>query len=241
MERHEPAGIVKLDLPEHGELSLPVAGIGRRAAAAVIDMSLMLLFGLMLLVIASVGSAMTLAEELIAPAAIAIGALLPIVAPLGFELVQRGQSPGKRLLDLRVISADGTPAAAGQLFLRNVLRLVDFLPFGYFAGLCAVFASKRGQRLGDLVANTLVIREDEHALLELGLTTQAETPKELHGVPEPVLRAAKLLLDPTRDVDAGSRQSREAEIAALVRQYRPDLSGEPDGVIWTRLRRGLGA
>lgn len=228
---------VELDLPEHGALELPLAGIGRRMIAASIDV-------LAMLGVAAVWGLVSVAlslGELATYGLFALSVLLPVALPLGFEFVWRGQSPGKRLLDVRVLSRDGTPARPGQLFLRNILRAVDFLPFGYFVGLVAVFASARGQRLGDLVAGTLVVREDPEALRELGAPARdLGHNHELRGVPEALLRGAERLIDPTRALPPELRAEREAEIAGLVRRYRPDLATESDAAIWARLRRVVG-
>lgn len=100
------------------------------------------------------------------PAVFATTALFPVVGPLLFELRWRGQTPGKRILELRVVARDGAAASAGQIVLRNALRVVDFLPFAYALAVAAIFASKQEQRLGDLVAGTLLVREDADGLLE---------------------------------------------------------------------------
>jgi uncharacterized RDD family membrane protein YckC len=239
MERQEPLGVVPLDVPEHGELHLPLAGIGRRSAAAIVDMTVLLAIAAFLLLAGGLSSALTNLDALIGPGMVAASFLLPAFGPLAFELLLGGQSPGKRLLDLRVISMDGVRASVGQLFLRNLVRLVDFLPFAYFVGLVATFASKRAQRLGDLVAGTLVIREDASALLELGLPPSVPHGHELAGIPETVLRAARLLLEPGRDLTPALREARRGEITGLVRRFRPDLAGESDEIIWARLRRAM--
>jgi hypothetical protein len=121
-----------------------------------------------------------------------------------------------------------------------VLRLVDFLPFGYLFGVVAVFISGRGQRLGDLVGGTLVVREDPQAFEELAGMDAVEVPAALHGVPEAVVRGATLLLDPGRVVEPRILAFRIADIAAAVRAHRPDLSAESDGQIWARVREALG-
>ncbi len=237
MEPPPPTGLLRLDLPEHGQLHLPLAGVGTRVLATLIDMALMAGAALLFLLFAMLGAAGG-AEEITLPAVFTLSALLPVLGPFYFEVRWRGQTPGKRALSLRVISRDGTPASGGQLFLRNVLRLVDFLPFGYFLGLAVVFASAQGQRLGDLVGGTVVVREDARALLELGVAA-APMPRndELHGLPEALLRGAQLLLDPSRAIDPGSLRQRRAELATLVRRYRPDLAAESDDAIWARLER----
>lgn len=80
---------------------------------------------------------------------------------LTFETLFRGRTPGKRLTHLRVVSVGGSVLDWRQSLLRNLLRMVDSLPAGYLVGVVAMLISPRVQRLGDLVAGTLVIRERE--------------------------------------------------------------------------------
>ncbi len=81
-----------------------------------------------------------------------------------FEWIWNGQTPGKRLLKLRVIREDGRPITFWESVARNLLRIFDsfpqvaILPF-YSIGLIAIFASNRDQRIGDMFAGTVVIRE----------------------------------------------------------------------------------
>lgn len=78
-----------------------------------------------------------------------------------FEVGARGASPGQRSMGLKVASVSGTPVTLPQSVARNLLRVVDFLPFGYLLGLICCLFTKKFQRLGDLVANTVVIYADE--------------------------------------------------------------------------------
>jgi len=78
-----------------------------------------------------------------------------------FETLFRGRTPGKRLTHLRVVSEGGSVLDWRQSLLRNLLRMVDSLPAGYLVGVVAMLISPRVQRLGDLVAGTIVIRERE--------------------------------------------------------------------------------
>jgi uncharacterized RDD family membrane protein YckC len=76
-----------------------------------------------------------------------------------FEWAWNGQTPGKRLLHLRVIKVDGSPVSGIDVLLRNLSRPIDTLgPMGLL-GLLMIFVSRRAQRLGDLMARTLVIHE----------------------------------------------------------------------------------
>jgi uncharacterized RDD family membrane protein YckC len=80
-----------------------------------------------------------------------------------FEWLWNGQTPGKRLIKLRVIREDGRPITLWEALARNLLRLFDTIPGFvvpiYSIGLIAVFVSRRDQRIGDLFAGTVVIRE----------------------------------------------------------------------------------
>ncbi len=71
----------------------------------------------------------------------------------------RGQTLGKRMLRLRVVDARGLRLTFVQCLLRNLLRFIDCLPFAYAVGGVAALLSERGQRLGDLVAGTIVVHE----------------------------------------------------------------------------------
>jgi uncharacterized RDD family membrane protein YckC len=70
-----------------------------------------------------------------------------------------GQTIGKRLFHLRVIDESGLPLRIEQAWVRNLMRVVDALPFAYFAGGISVLTSRLMQRFGDRVAGTLVVRE----------------------------------------------------------------------------------
>jgi len=74
------------------------------------------------------------------------------------EWLWRGQTLGKRVLRLRVVDAQGFRLQFSQVALRNLLRFVDFLPGFYLVGGLACLISRRSQRLGDVAANTVVIR-----------------------------------------------------------------------------------
>lgn len=79
-----------------------------------------------------------------------------------FEWLWSGQTPGKRWLKLRVIREDGRPITFWEAAVRNLLRNLDMMPApAYSIGLISVFATNRDQRIGDMVAGTVVVRERE--------------------------------------------------------------------------------
>ncbi len=82
--------------------------------------------------------------------------LLEWFYPVLFEVLWRGQTPGKRSLGLAVFHDDGTPVGWNASFIRNTLRFADFFPTLYAAGLVAIMLNRDGKRLGDLVAGTVV-------------------------------------------------------------------------------------
>jgi len=77
--------------------------------------------------------------------------------PVLFEVLARGQTPGKKLLGISVVNDDLSPVTLGNSMIRNLLRTVDFLPLFYLAGLFTMLCNRRFQRLGDMAAGTLVI------------------------------------------------------------------------------------
>jgi uncharacterized RDD family membrane protein YckC len=85
-----------------------------------------------------------------------------------FEVLNHGRSPGKQWMGLRVVHDDGTPVGWPASLLRNLLRVVDLLPFGYFLGAVSCLQHPHFKRLGDIAAGTLVIyREQPHTRPEL--------------------------------------------------------------------------
>jgi hypothetical protein len=92
-----------------------------------------------------------------------------------FELIWAGQSPGKRVVKLRVVRLDGTPASAGQIIIRNIVRLVDMFPGFYAVGLVVMFLNDQSRRLGDFAAGTLVVREQP--ALSLQQISQVASPQ----------------------------------------------------------------
>jgi len=102
--------------------------------------------------------------------------------PVLFEVLARGQTPGKKLLKISVINDDLSPVTLGTSMVRNLLRTVDFLPLFYLAGLVTMLSNQRFQRLGDLAAGTLVISVPE--------SSKPATVKEIVPLapPTPLLR-----------------------------------------------------
>ncbi|HJU54034.1 MAG TPA: RDD family protein [Pyrinomonadaceae bacterium] len=132
-----------------------------------------------------------------------------------FEWRLNGQTPGKRWLKLRVIREDGRPITFWEAAVRNLLRIVDlFWPPFYSIGLISVFVSKRGQRVGDFVAGTVVVRERE---------TEAPTFNQVFDSPvsDTALRRACKPVQFTADL--GPVTEREIEVVETFLRRRYDL------------------
>ena len=84
-----------------------------------------------------------------------------------FEAYWHGQTPGKRAMKVRVIKDSGRQITLFEALARNLMRVIDYLPSLYLVGVITMLCNKRNQRLGDLVAGTIVVHErlDEPSLL----------------------------------------------------------------------------
>ena len=78
-----------------------------------------------------------------------------------FEILWRGQSPGKRIMGIRVVRRDGSPVNPGASFIRNLLRFADTFMFLYLIALISMLVSPGFRRLGDWAADTLVVYTDQ--------------------------------------------------------------------------------
>lgn len=157
---------LEIETPERIRVVHELAGIGSRFAAGTIDMIILFIIWILAsIVIMTVGSGLANALDLhggaLAMAAIGVFYVILWGYFLGFELFWRGQTPGKWMLDLRVVSESGGPASASAVFVRNLLRIVDVLPLvvAHVLGGIVMFLNARAKRVGDLAAGTVVVRE----------------------------------------------------------------------------------
>ena len=158
---------LSIETPEQIKISYSVAGIGSRFYAALIDLALLipvLAVGYYVIIRAILDLDESFGNWLAALAGIATF-VLQWGYYMVFEIATNGQSPGKRALGLRVIKAQGYPISFSDSAIRNIVRIVDMLPFAYGAGLLTMLLNKNWQRLGDLAAGTLVVKEGAKASL----------------------------------------------------------------------------
>src|SRR6185503_4065301 len=161
--------VLIIETPERVPLHFALASIGNRFLACAIDHAIQAL-ALGLIAIASLTLAsFSFIEQTMASApkwVIAVMIILLFLIFAGyfafFEWIWSGQTPGKRWLKLRVIREDGRPITFWEAAVRNLLRSFDMMPIPFYSiGLISVFSTTRDQRVGDMVAGTVVVRERE--------------------------------------------------------------------------------
>jgi uncharacterized RDD family membrane protein YckC len=158
-----------------------------------------------------------------------------------FEYRWRGHTIGKRMLRLRVIDAHGLRLTLTQVVLRNLLRAIDSLPFGYVVGGVAALLNRRGQRLGDLAAGTLVIWEAPEPAPNPGLlqggkynTLRAHAPvvaRLRQAVSPAEARVAWQALVRRDRLDDAARMELFARLAAHFKALTPIPESVTDGVV----------
>lgn len=152
--------------PEDVDVTMPLAGVGSRAMAAIIDLFVQIL--LMYVLVMVIGLAAGAVGAGVAGAVLA-GLMIVVMFAVLFgynfvtELWFRGRSPGKRALNVAVERDDGLPIDLSASARRNLLRIVDFLPLFYCVGLVSIVLTDRRKRLGDLVAGTVVLQDEQPA------------------------------------------------------------------------------
>jgi uncharacterized RDD family membrane protein YckC len=156
---------LNIDTPEQIALELPLAGIGSRFLAIAIDtliqVALYILTAIVFVIMLPLGFSMfNFLPRLIGPA-LAIFILFAIYWGYFaiFEILWKGQTPGKRFAGIRVIKESGRPINAFEAVGRNLMRAVDVLPGIYGVGLVCMMLNRQSRRLGDFVAGTVVVHE----------------------------------------------------------------------------------
>jgi uncharacterized RDD family membrane protein YckC len=232
MNDHRPLlsqRVVSIRTPENIELTYALAGPGSRAAAYMVDFFLMFSVGQVLVNLIANGIALLLSSLGAAGNLWAAG-----IAALGFfalynlyfillEWLLNGQTPGKRLLHIRVIKQGGYSLRFFDTLLRNLLRVVDFLPLFYGVGLTSLLLTRDSQRLGDLVAGTLVVYQEPvqagSLLPDLPAPDESEQPLpavQVAAIPDEAVSLAGQYLLARTELAPRARQEVAAELVHLI-------------------------
>ncbi|QQZ30813.1 RDD family protein [Thiothrix subterranea] len=167
-----------VNTPEGIALELSPAGPAPRLWAWLVDLLLRGLISLLLF------AALALLGEMGIGIALILTFLLEWFYPVYFELRHQGQTPGKKMLDIYVAQADASPITFSASLVRNLLRVVDFLPLFYGFGFASMLLNQRFQRLGDLAANTVVLHKISSNGYSTALNVEAIRPTVPLTLPE---------------------------------------------------------
>jgi len=182
--------------PEQIALEFTLAGAGSRFLALAVDTIVQVIVIATIVLLMAAGAWLRLLGVASAGTWMqAAGVIFGFVIYYGyfafFEAIWTGQTPGKRIVGLRVISLSGRPIVPFDAILRNLLRIVDQIPGIYAVGIVSILLTAKSQRLGDLAAGTVVVVEE---------TRVAQTaPKPFAPSPAGPLGAGKLT---PKEVDA---------------------------------------
>lgn len=129
-----------------------LAGLDARAPAQIIDnlLNVILIYGSFLF---------TLADATIGALFILVGIAIAIGHYLLAEAFWDGRTIGKHLMNIKVVKKDGSPCTIGRSLIRNILQIIDVLPTLWIIGIISISATEYNQRIGDLVAGTIVVKD----------------------------------------------------------------------------------
>jgi uncharacterized RDD family membrane protein YckC len=165
MEQPASDSELVVSTPERVSFDYQVAGLGTRAIAQVLDLLIVTAMLVVIVIVASFAGQF-LGSSTLATLIEIIGSFVIVFGYFwASEAMWSGQTIGKKAFRLRAVGDRGEPLTFVQAGVRNVVRIVDFLPYGYGIGLVVMFINGKGKRLGDLAAGTLVVKDSDHVWL----------------------------------------------------------------------------
>ena len=146
---------ITIATPEGVAIEIVLAGLGSRFLARLLDSVIQL--AVIVALVLGIGAASTSG---VAVAAVIVTVFLVVVAyDVVFETLNNGRTIGKGAAGIRVVGMLGEPIGFGASSVRNIARIVDFLPVFYLVGTISIVATEHDQRLGDLAAGSVVVRD----------------------------------------------------------------------------------
>jgi uncharacterized RDD family membrane protein YckC len=227
--------------PEHVPIRLEPAGAGSRFLAIFIDAVLVM----------AIASTIYGLVSIFLPRGVALAVYLTVSFFLTFawhvwfETRKQGRTPGKRALRIRVIDARGLPVSLHQSLVRNITRALDFIPVFYGVGAIAMMASTSRRRIGDVVADTLVVRDAQPLAYRGSLAAERRhnslrTPRVLRAARHRIsLEERELLLTLCMRADRMSAEARYDLFEEVARVYREKLGIDEEQMSGENLVRDL--
>jgi uncharacterized RDD family membrane protein YckC len=224
-------GRLEVETPDHVVLRYTLAGVGNRGFAAVVDFLVAFLI--------TAGLEIGYAQIGAPGEAVLSGVIRLLLFVLGWsyfillEWLWNGQTVGKRAFGLRVINEDGSPAGFVAVFVRNLVRMIDFLPAFYGLGLLSIVLTSRSQRLGDFAAGTYVVRAPKPQLdwLALRTVTRPDAPVAtagVRGLSGEAQRIVREFVAREGKLSAGDRARLATEIASRIRPFTSGIVAVDD-------------
>ncbi|HKY45555.1 MAG TPA: RDD family protein [Pyrinomonadaceae bacterium] len=218
--------VLIIETPERVPLHFALASIGNRFLACAIDHTIQSLAIGLILIAGLILSNVEVIQAMFSSAPKWVGAVMILLLFLTFssyfaffEWLWSGQTPGKRWMRLRVIREDGRPITFWEAAVRNLLRVLDMFPYPFYSiGLISVFSTSRDQRVGDMVAGTVVVREREAEAPEFELVFASP-------VSDPALRRSFKPVEFTASLS--SLTDSEIQVVETFLRRRWDLSDLP--------------
>jgi uncharacterized RDD family membrane protein YckC len=231
---------ITIETPENVTLQVTLAGLGSRMAASLVD-------GLIrFAVIIALSIVLFASPERVGGVEFAlfiIGSFIVFFAyDVIFETLGGGRTPGKRATGLRVVREGGQPVGFVASAIRNIVRLIDMLPFSYAIGIVAILVSSKNQRLGDIAAGTIVVREvtavSGSAWREHDMTWGDEDAWDVGGITQEELATVRSFLARMETLDSNARTRIGRELAFRLHSKVP---GAPANISPEEFLRRLAA
>lgn len=243
---------LSIETPELVSISMPLAGIGSRFIAIFIDYLIWAAVAIVLSILAAIVlPGLALFARVSANWAAGIYILSLFFMQWGyftlFEALDNGRTPGKHIAKIRVIHRSGRAISFVESLARNLVRVVDYLPGLYAVGLISIFVSRQNQRLGDMVAGTLVVRDrpvESPHWGELGsrtITAPAFASSAADASPGDRLRTAPHLHVVLPASEIAKLSASDLEVLESFFARRLDMSLETRAMLAQRIAAAIGA
>lgn len=224
-------------------VALDIAGPGSRSHAFIIDWHIRVLLALawfcaawLLIRFASSSTPDSPPSRLLALAGLTPALIIYLLYHPVVEVMMHGRTPGKRRAGVRIVTREGGTPGLAALLIRNLLRLVDALPFMYVVGLASCFITEQRVRIGDLAAGTVLVLDSDSAAKSLA---QIGSMVALSGLAPALVELIHDLLERWSMLDIERRDELARSILARLEGAAPavELAGLTDAELARRLHQ----
>jgi uncharacterized RDD family membrane protein YckC len=217
-----------ISTPEGVQLALPLAGIGSRFMALLIDY-LITGVAVLIAILAALAIGSNLAATIVAVAAVLA---INVVYFTLFEVFGGGRTLGKRATGLRVVTDGGGQIGLRASLIRNIIRVLEFGVLAYTPAIISVLATRNNQRLGDLAAGTLVVRDTKLERVAIAPQTPPVSSEryaswDVTGIGEEEAGAVRSFLERRSQLRPGARRALAQQLAGRL---RPLVAGVQHGL-----------